>query len=178
MKRRFKAVVIISIISLFIIFFACFYATHNFKIVKNIVDEVVVGTEFDTPLIMAVIRAESNFDIAAVSSKNAKGLMQIKDETFSFVCEKYSLTDLDEDDIFDPSINVRVGVLYLKYLKEKFGDTTTALCAYNAGEGVVAEWLKDTRYSSDKKTLIYIPYDETRSYIKKIRFYFKVYGAL
>ena len=41
-----------------------------------------------------------------------------------------------------------------------FNDTKTALCAYNAGEGKVRTWLKNSEYSLDGKTLYKIPFKE------------------
>ncbi|MBP5177891.1 MAG: lytic transglycosylase domain-containing protein [Clostridia bacterium] len=126
---------------------------------------------------MAVVMVESRFDENAVSKKRAKGLMQIKDETFIFVCQKYGL-GFAADDIFNGRKTLQVGVLYLEYLYEKFADKTATFCAYNAGETNVFKWLENREYSDDGKTLIKIPFAETRKYLSEIEFYKKVFSLL
>jgi soluble lytic murein transglycosylase len=67
----------------------------------------------------------------------------------------------------------------LSYLIRDFeGVTDTALAAYNAGRGNVQKWLKDPRYSSDGKTLIYIPFRETRNYVKRVNAALDLYTRL
>ena len=59
--------------------------------------------------------------------------------------------------------------------KRKRGD---ALAAYNAGEGNVAMWLKDERYSADGKTLFSIPYRETKNHVRKTLRYREKYQKI
>ena len=101
-------------------------------------------------LILSVIKAESSFKKNAVSSKNAKGLMQLKDSTAEFVAKRLNVISYD---IFNAKTNIRFGTAYLSYLYDKFKDTKTTLIAYNAGEGKVKNWLNDTTFSLDGKTL-------------------------
>ena len=53
-----------------------------------------------------------------------------------------------------------------------------ALAAYNGGMGNVNKWLDDEKYSSDGETLDYIPFKETREYVKKVRREQKVYEEI
>ena len=100
-------------------------------------------------LAMAVIRAESNLDPDAVSSKNAQGLMQlIPDTAVRFNVKKP----------FDPEQNVRGGLAYLRWLLAYFrGNVALVAAAYNAGEGAVNQYRGIP------------PYAETRGYVKRIR---------
>jgi len=83
-------------------------------------------------LIMAVIRAESNFDPSAVSSKGAMGLMQLMPRT----AEAMNITDA-----FDPQQNIGGGTQYLSRLLKMFGgDERLAVAAYNAGPGRVKQY--------------------------------------
>jgi soluble lytic murein transglycosylase-like protein len=78
----------------------------------------------DFSLIMAVIKAESNFDEKAVSPANCKGLMQLGPG----VCKDYSVKN-----IFDPEENIRVGCEYLSWLEDTFSRTdflVVPLCVY------------------------------------------------
>lgn len=132
----------------------------------------------DPHLVAALIKAESNFDKDAQSDAGAKGVMQLTDETARFCAEKLGI-ELKDGDVYNPDINIRLGVYYLKRTFELFdGDVTLAVAAYNAGEGRVRAWLRDERYSSDGKTLHTIPYEETKNHIEKIQTYQKVYKIL
>lgn len=132
----------------------------------------------DSALVASVINTESAFDLNAKSKKGAIGLMQILPSTASWICQYSDIDYQNEQDLFDPQKNILIGCRYLQYLFEKFEDQTCALCAYNAGEGVVKNWLSNKEYSSDFKTLKSIPYAETKNYIKKISNNLKVYKVL
>lgn len=100
-------------------------------------------------LAVALIRAESNFNPAAVSDKNAQGLMQLIPETAARFRVKKP---------FDPEQNIRGGMSYLRWLLAYFqGDVELAVAAYNAGEGAV------DKYGGVP------PYPETQGYVRRIR---------
>ena len=102
----------------------------------------------DPALVLAVIRAESNFNPKARSPKNAQGLMQLIPAT---------ATRFDVSDVWDPLENIRGGMAYLRWLLDHFkGDESLALAGYNAGENAVH------RYKGIP------PYPETRSYVKRV----------
>ncbi len=135
--------------------------------------------EFDVPkaVVMAVIKTESDFDIYAESHANARGLMQITKITLQEINNRMG-TNYRFGQMFDPQINIRCGVFYLSYLYERFdGYDDTVFAAYNAGPTRVDEWLRDTEYSKDGKTLEKIPdgYEETRNYVKKVNRYIDDY---
>lgn len=132
----------------------------------------------DPYFVAAVIKAESNFDPKALSVAGAKGLMQLTDETADFCSGKVGLV-LGEGDIYEPDVNIRLGVYYLDRMLELFdSDRSLAVAAYNAGEGRVRQWLANGEYSADGKSLHTIPYEETRNHVKKIEGYMKIYKIL
>jgi soluble lytic murein transglycosylase-like protein len=99
-------------------------------------------------LALAIIDVESKFDPRAVSSKNAKGLMQLIPET----AERFGVRDP-----FDARQNIQGGLAYLRWLLAYFeGNITLVAAAYNAGEGAV------------DKHLGVPPYAETRDYVQKV----------
>lgn len=107
----------------------------------------------DPLLGLAVVRFESNFDPAAVSPKNAQGLMQLIPETSA----RFNVTKP-----FDPEQNIRGGLSYLRWLLAYFkGNVALVAAAYNAGEGAV------NRYKGIP------PYAETQDYVKRIMGAFK-----
>lgn len=116
----------------------------------------------------AMIKCESNFKKDAESSAGAVGLMQLTEDTFNWTCNKiYGKTE-DEALRYDPATNIRCGVYYLSWLKNKFTYDEVVVAAYNAGPAKVEEWLKNTDYSDDGKTLKNTPYKETENHIKKV----------
>lgn len=79
----------------------------------------------DASLVKAVIKAESDFDSQAVSSKGAEGLMQLMPQT----SDALAVTDA-----FDPVENIFGGTRYLGLLLKRFkNDQRLAVAAYNAG---------------------------------------------
>ena len=125
--------------------------------------------DIDPNLVFAIIKNESNFDPDAESPVGAKGLMQIMPETFSWLQNyKDGKVTLDEDDLFEPDINIKYGCIFLEFLTKKYQVTSTVVAAYNAGFGIVDTWLSNTDYSSDGETLSYIPYSETAVYVDRV----------
>lgn len=129
----------------------------------------------DPSLVFSVIKAESGFSENAVSSAGAVGLMQLMPSTAKFVCEKNKIT-FEYERLKEGNYNAMLGCIYLNYLLSRFPDKGTALAAYNAGEGTVSSWLKNSNYSDDGIHLKYVPYAETRNYIKKVLKYQKIYA--
>ncbi len=123
--------------------------------------------ELDRFLVMALIKAESNY-INDAHSSVAHGLMQITDDTAIWISEKLSM-DFEPDDIVNPEINISMGCFYLDYLMDYYkGNVKLSLAAYNAGMGNVDKWLKNSEYSKDGISLDVIPFAETKKYIEKI----------
>lgn len=154
-----------------IVLLVCFY---QFIIPKNFEKEVetsAVTFELAPELLYAIIRAESNYRPDAISNSGAQGLMQIMPSTARFIAEMTGFSC----DLSDPSQNIRAGAWYLAYLSERFDGMEEILAAYNAGEGKVRGWLRDSSCSSDGSNLFHIPYKETESYVKRVIFFYKCY---
>ncbi len=104
--------------------------------------------QLEPHLVLAFIATESNFNPAAVSPKNAQGLMQLIPETAARFGVRNTM---------DPTQNVRGGMAYLRWLLARYqGDVVLAAAAYNAGEGAVERYMGVP------------PYAETRQYVWKI----------
>jgi soluble lytic murein transglycosylase-like protein len=88
----------------------------------------------DPMLVLAIIRVESEFHPAAVSPDGARGLMQLRLPSAHALVEEAALEEWEgAKSLDDPIINIKLGVLYLNSLKERFGDLKVALTAYNRG---------------------------------------------
>jgi soluble lytic murein transglycosylase-like protein len=102
----------------------------------------------DPDLVNSVIKAESGFNVHAVSRKGAQGLMQLMPGTAS---------QLGVPNAFDPQANVEGGTKYLRELLERYNfDLVKALAAYNAGPQRVEQFGGVP------------PYYETRAYVARI----------
>ena len=89
--------------------------------------------EYNVPydLTKSVIMTESSWNHKAVSTSGAIGLMQIKPET------AYSEFKTLEKDLYDPYVNVTVGIMYLSELYHNSGnDWYYALTGYSHGPTV------------------------------------------
>ena len=104
--------------------------------------------------IWAVMRAESNGDIRAVSPAGAMGLMQLMPATWASLRVRHRLGT----DPFDPADNILAGAAYLREMHDRYGNATAMLAAYNAGPGRYDEHLSRGRP---------LP-AETRAYLAKL----------
>jgi soluble lytic murein transglycosylase-like protein len=88
----------------------------------------------DAILVLAVIKVESEFRPAAVSSYGARGLMQLLPAVAGSLVEDAEVDEWDgERSLYDPVTNIKLGAFYLGQLRERFGDLSVALTAYNYG---------------------------------------------
>jgi len=152
----------ICLVVVIVLFTVALFAMYPLKY-KDHITEASELYNVDKVLIASVINAESSFKPNAVSNKGAIGLMQVMPSTGEWVAKKMSVEWGDEI-LYDPRTNILIGTYYLNYLLNKFNDVTTALIAYNAGEGKVAVWLSE----NDTTTLTSCPYPVTNRYVKKV----------
>ncbi len=123
----------------------------------------------DQTLIYGVIKTESDFDPNAKSAAGAIGLMQLMPETFTWMQTMYKdENQYSFEDLYDPALNIDYGVETLSVLLKMYGDEETAVCAYNGGLGNVNQWLENSEYSDDGKTLKKVPFAETDNYRRTV----------
>ncbi|WP_432408891.1 lytic transglycosylase domain-containing protein [Wukongibacter sp. M2B1] len=178
--RRYRVIVVLLAIGIFV--FVCIYAfnfvmqtiypIHYEGLIKKYSNEY----DLDIFLVASVIRAESKFDPKAVSPKGAKGLMQISSITGNWASEELSIDDYNEELLFNPEINIRIGCWYLDKLRKEFGDNIVhILAAYNAGSGNVSKWLRNEIYCPGGNGLVEIPFGETKRYVERVQRNYKIY---
>jgi soluble lytic murein transglycosylase len=121
--------------------------------------------EFDPMFAAGLIRQESTFQADAVSHANAIGLMQIlpkEGRRLAKQCKvRYTKTSL-----FDPNINIELGMLYISDLTRTTGAPEYAAAAYNAGEDRLALWKGERVYDEIPEFVESIPFTETREYVQ------------
>ena len=133
-------------------------------------------TGLQRSLIWGVIRQESVFNAKAVSRTGARGLMQLMPRTAKHVAKKYRLGSFQPDELFSPSVNIRLGSLYLADLLKRFdGQKPLAIAAYNAGPTRVKQWQKRVPYEYSELWVELIPFNETRRYVQQVMAFTAVY---
>ncbi len=131
-------------------------------------------TSPEPAVINAITRQESNFDTEAVSSANARGLMQLLPSTAALVARRIGVPYQVGQLTADPQANMRLGAGYLDQMLERYGGALPlAAAAYNAGPGRVDQWLGtygDPR-GGDVDMIDWIeqiPFTETRNYVQRV----------
>ncbi|EKQ50231.1 MULTISPECIES: lytic transglycosylase domain-containing protein [unclassified Clostridium] len=146
---------------------------------KEYVDKYSSQYNLDPLLVLAVIKTESKFDDDAHSHKNAVGLMQITVETGEWAAKEMGYSTFTKEDLYDEEYNIKMGCWYLRRLNDTFNnDLDLTIAAYNAGPTNVQSWLVNSKYSSDGKSIDYIPFGETKKYVDKVNTYYNVYAYL
>lgn len=132
----------------------------------------------DKYMVYAIIKAESNFDEKAKSESNAIGLMQIMETTAIETASKMEL-EITEEDLFNPEINIKIGLNYFAYLVEQYNNNyALAIVAYNAGIGNVDKWIENGTIKQDGTDIENVPFKETNNYVRKILRDYKIYKGL
>lgn len=146
----------------------------------SLVEQWAQAYELDPLLVYAFIRTESGFDPGATSSVGARGLMQMTEETFTWLRSKSAAEeDLAFDDLYDPAVSIRFGCYYLSLCLARYGgDTATAAAAYHSGWGTVDALLQKEEHSADGVTLTGFPYSQMKHYVSKINACYAVYTRL
>ena len=130
---------------------------------SEIVEREAQNYHIDPLLVYSVIKAESNFDADAVSNAGAMGLMQIMPETYEWLASKEGITDVSQEDLLNPEINIKYGCMFLSILLERYPQLSSAVAAYNAGFGNVDNWLEDITIAPDGEHLEHIPFPRNRT---------------
>lgn len=135
----------------------------------------------EVPLVMAMIRQESAFYVAAKSHANARGLMQILPRTARRVARSLNIRYSKKRLTSDPVYNMTLGQAYLSGLIDEFdGSYVLALAGYNAGPARARKWAK--RYGNPRENTVdsidwieMIPFTETRNYVQRVLENLQVY---
>jgi soluble lytic murein transglycosylase-like protein len=133
----------------------------------------------DPFLVYALMKQESLFDPHAISPASAVGLMQLLPSTASRLAQVSGQTEVAAESLFDPNLNIRLGVTYLAELAARFqNDPVFILASYNAGEKAAEGWQQRFGALELDELVERITYRETRQYVKKVLVYYRNYLRL
>jgi len=119
-------------------------------------------------VIYGVVRQESLYRTDAVSSADARGLMQLELQTARITAREWRLRRPLLGDLFDPYVNTALGAARLRTLLDRFdGQLPVALAGYDAGVNAAARWLPPQPIDTDI-WIENIPYNETRGYVEHV----------
>ena len=125
-------------------------------------------------LALAITRRESEFDPAARSAADARGLMQLLPGTAKLMANKLGVEHEVDKLLTDPAYNVQMGSAYLAEMVETFGPSIALIASgYNAGPKRPERWM--TEFGDPRAPDVdvvdwveSIPFDETRTYVMRV----------
>jgi soluble lytic murein transglycosylase len=137
-------------------------------------DFVPDGLKVSRALALSISRRESEFDPAARSSADARGLMQVLPGTAKLMAGRLGKPFDASKLISDPAYNVTMGSAYLAEMAEEFGPSIALIASgYNAGPGRPRRWIGE--FGDPRRTDVdvvdwieTIPFAETRTYVMRV----------
>jgi soluble lytic murein transglycosylase len=115
--------------------------------------------------VYGLIFQESRFDPAAHSAVSARGLMQLMAATAEQVARAHKLPAVsDPDRLYDPELNLQLGILHIKDLLQTLEHPAAVAAAYNAGESQARLWKSLSRRPLDLYYIPEITFSQTRQY--------------
>ncbi len=139
--------------------------------------------DIDMAAIYAITRTESRFQVDAISSSGARGLMQLMPATAAETARKIGVAYSARKLTSDPEYNALLGSSYLAAQLQAYnGSLVLAAAAYNAGAGNANKWIAtfgDPRLANVDPVLWIelIPVEETRHYVQRVLGNYLVYRA-
>ncbi|MEK2687995.1 lytic transglycosylase domain-containing protein [Bdellovibrio sp. GT3] len=134
----------------------------------------------DAILLRSLTRQESGFNMKAVSTSNALGLMQMIPPTAQDTAKRLGMKIEIPEDMFRPEINIPMGSFYVSQMLDQFSQNVPfALAAYNAGPYRLKKWVNArpevssamTEPGSSPEAEVWVdelPWNETSFYVKAI----------
>lgn len=132
------------------------------------------GSAPESALVLGLTRQESEFDPEAMSSANARGLMQMIHGTAQYTARKHGIPYSNKNELFTPSKNLQLGMAHISDLLDDFaGSYILSIASYNAGAGRINQWIStygDPRNSTADVIdwVERIPFSETRNYVQRV----------
>jgi len=143
------------------------------------VERAARANGIEPALVYAIMREESGYQPDALSVVGARGLTQIMPDTGRKLASDLGAEGFDPAELFVPDRNLELGAFYLSQLLRRFdGRASAAIASYNAGPEAVVRWLAAAPAAEDDEWVEAIPYDQTRSYVKRVLRSVHVYRTL
>jgi soluble lytic murein transglycosylase len=135
--------------------------------------------EVDPALVYGLMRAESALQVDAHSHAGARGLLQLMPSTARAVARRQGIRLSHSDALWEPEVNITLGVAHLAELEERFDrDWVKVAAAYNAGANAVERWMERDGFPTSLPTDVWIetlPFYETRDYVPRVLAFATIY---
>ena len=122
----------------------------------------------DPALVAGLIRQESTWNPEAVSPVGARGLMQLMPTVGASIASGRGYPVWNPVLLFDPDVSMQLGTRHLASSLRGSEDPTRALAAYNAGASRVTRWSRRPGASDPEQFTEWIPFVETRGYVRAV----------
>jgi soluble lytic murein transglycosylase len=122
----------------------------------------------DPYIAAGLIRQESVFNPNAISRVGARGLMQLMPSTGQLISKRQGAGNITAADLYNPALNIKLGMNYLAEMLGQFGRIEYAAAAYNAGPGRAQRWIAERGTMDIEDWIESIPFSETRGYIQGV----------
>jgi soluble lytic murein transglycosylase-like protein/TolA-binding protein len=135
--------------------------------------------KLDPRLVLSIMRQESGFNPRAKSGAGARGLLQMTPDVAAKYAPQVKLSNLSEDDLYRPEINLLVGTAYLAELSRMFPGLPEAVAAsYNGGEDNVARWVARAVHKDHGIFTSEVGFTESKDYVNKVLASYRAYKIL
>jgi soluble lytic murein transglycosylase-like protein len=127
----------------------------------RLLSELCRQYRFDPAFVLSLIEVESHFRAKVISPAGAMGLMQLMPATGKKMADLLGMKNFEPEQLLEPEINLRLGVGYLAYLRDRYSDRSPYyhVAAYNIGPTKLDRLMKKPSFKPDK----------TKTYYEKIR---------
>ena len=143
---------------------------------ESLISENARKRHIDPGWMYALVRSESAFIEDVKSPAGAMGLMQVMPQTGRDTAKSMGLKHFKTVHLLEADKNVPIGSTYLRQMLDKFGgNMTLATAAYNAGPQRVKSWLPRTGCVDSDIWVELIPFNETRTYVRRVMFFASIY---
>ena len=138
------------------------------------------GERIDPFFVYSVMRQESIFNFQIASPVGACGLLQVMPATGKMLAEKEGIAEWsDPQMLFNPYMNIRLGIRYLVDLKAEYNDDYMyVLGNYNAGPKPTKRWQAAGEGKPWDVRAEEISYWETRDYVKRVMGNYWIYQEI
>lgn len=135
--------------------------------------------KIDPRFLLAIMKQESSFRANAKSPAAARGLLQLVYDTAMKYNKKAGYPNLQPDDLYNPTVNIAIGSVYVAELKDQFDGVYEAIAAsYNGGEDNAARWLNRSKPKDPAIFASEVGFAETKNYVFKVMNNYRVYREL
>jgi soluble lytic murein transglycosylase len=146
---------------------------------RDVVVRASKQQKLDPRLVLSIMRQESGFNPRAKSGAGARGLLQMTPDMAAKYAPQVKLSNVTEDDLYKPDVNLLVATAYLADLNRMFPGLPEAIAAsYNGGEDNVARWVVRAVHKDRGIFTSEVGFTESKDYVNRVLANYRAYKIL